>query len=487
MMSSTHPAIWWKSRSVILAIGLHVFLILFLFQGFSPTEWDHIKKTAKASPSGSRAQAIMEEHGPLGFISFYYKYHWTSKVYYAYAKLTLHGEVDYWKEKKSFNINSERPLPYRDIPIEYQPGALAIVSIPALIASNFEEYRFWLSAWFGFLYLFNIFLGIHLVTRWAPSTVQMKRMLWWSLAFLLLMGSIVTARFDHIVVTFVLMSTLVFTHALQQSGKRSLYWHIFFGFIVSVGVLTKIVPGLVMIVTLLILLVMHKKSPLWSETIAGMAGLVIGLIFLNAGFYLIFGPNYFKSFTYHMERGIQIETVYSGILLLAEMGGSLVTLDRSYGSANVASSLTDAIKFISPLLFAVIAVILTRRLWNNRSLDRNGSDAGNFVSNQFVLLTMILLLAFMLTNKVFSPQFLIWVGPLMAVLVAVNKNLWKISGIFLLATLLTQLMYPHLHPLLRDFHPAMVILLNVRNGLLIVILFLLIRELPKLISKNPSS
>jgi len=52
---------------------------------------------------------------------------------------------------------------------------------------------------------------------------------------------------------------------------------------------------------------------------------------------------------------------------------------------------------------------------------------------------------------------------------------------------MTQGIFPHLYEHLNQFHPAMVILLNLRNALLMVILILLIRDLPKLLEKNHPS
>ncbi len=476
---------WWQSRTVVLAIALHGFLFLGLFQlGYTHKEWNHIKSIAKDPAVAPMAKAIMDEHGPWGFVVWYYSTHEEAELYYRYAKLTLNGDINYWVEKDNFQTQNNRPWPYRDIPIEYQPGALLTISLPALLANNFEDYRFWLSAWLGFLYLFNLYLGIHLVIGGRPSTTQMNRMLWWSLGFLILLGGIVTSRFDHVVVTCILVSTLVFVHALRQKGKRSYYGLALFGFVTAIGVLTKIVPGLVMISALLVLLIYQKESPRFANAIAAVLGLGVGLIALNAGFYVVFGAGYLESFTYHMDRGIQIESVYAGLLLLARMFGYAVTHDVSYGSLNVVSSLTDGIKLISPLLFSAITIFITRSVWKNRLPESKTEDPGCRVASQMILLTLISLLAFMLTNKVFSPQYMIWIGPLMAVLVSVHPNLWKISGVFLFTAMLSQVLFPHLYDFLNAFHPAMVITLNVRNGLLILILFLLIRDLPNLLERN---
>jgi hypothetical protein len=89
--------------------------------------------------------------------------HGEAELYYRYAKLTLSRDADYWTKNKNLKVENERPWPYRDIPIEYQPGALLTITLPGLFADNFREYRFWLAAWFGFLSLLNLFMGINLL------------------------------------------------------------------------------------------------------------------------------------------------------------------------------------------------------------------------------------------------------------------------------------------------------------------------------------
>jgi len=331
-------------------------------------------------------------------------------------------------------------------------------------------------------------MGIKLITGGAPTTIQVNRMLWWSLAFLFLLGGIVTSRFDHIVVTCILISTLAFRHALRKKGKQALIWFALFGFITSIGVLTKIVPGLILISALLIFLVHHKKTPHWAPAFASVVGLGVGLILLNTGFYALFGPGYWESFTYHMDRGIQLESVYAGIMLLARMAGlATVTHEFSFGSWNVVFASANVAKFISPLLFLGIVAFLMRRVWRFQAPEDQAEEPAHFVCSQIILLTLILLLAFMLTNKVFSPQYMIWVGPLMVLLVALHQNMWKTGILFLVASAMTQGIYPRLYEFLNQFHPAMVILLNLRNALLIAILILLIRDLPMLLEKNHSS
>jgi len=481
------PSRWWQSRTILLALALHGFLFLGLFQlSYSDNEFDRILTTRDEHGIAAAANHIMQEHGLFGLVKFYYSTHGEAKLYYRYAKLTLSGDAEFWTKNNILKIENKRPWPYRDVPIEYQPGALLVISLPGLFADNFTEYRYWLSAWFGFLYLLNLFMGLKLITGGACTVPQVKRLLWWSLAFLFLLGGIVCGRFDHIVVTFVLFSTLIFRQALRKKDRQSLIYFALFGFVIAIGVLTKIVPGLILISALFILLITHEQSPRWSAAFASITGLGVGLIALNAWFYAIFGSGYLESFTYHMDRGVQIETVYAGVLLLARMAGwVVVTYDFSFGSSNVASSFTDTVKCISPFLFLGIVAVLTAKVWRCRQQESKAS--GDFVSSQIILMTLILLLAFMLTNKVFSPQYLIWIGPLMAALAAVYKSMWKVGVMLLIATAMTQVIFPHLYFFLNKFYPAMVIILNLRNALLMVILFILIRDLPKLLEKNHSS
>ena len=61
----------WKSKSVLLALALHLFLFLGLFQlGFTTEEWNRIKTIAKEYSVGPLAKTILQEHGPFGFVTW---------------------------------------------------------------------------------------------------------------------------------------------------------------------------------------------------------------------------------------------------------------------------------------------------------------------------------------------------------------------------------------------------------------------------------
>lgn len=99
-----------------------------------------------------------------------------------------------------------------------------------------------------------------------------------------------------------------------------------------------------------------------------------------------------------------------------------------------------------------------------------------------VLLTTVLLLAFILTNKVFSPQYLLWLGPLVAVASGAEPRLRPPAFALLLAAALSQAIFPHLYDQLHELRPLPVFLLNLRNFILVAMLAWLLWRLPRLLA-----
>ena len=122
---------------------------------------------------------------------------------------------------------------------------------------------------------------------------------------------------------------------------------------------------------------------------------------------------------------------------------------------------------------------IARRVYKSRETWWKGSRENADLVFPVYLLSLVFLLAFILTNKVFSPQYLLWLGPLLLVLAAVNRKFEKTGWLFLAATVLTQAIFPHLYVFLQQFKPPMIVLLNLRNGLLVWIGFLLVKNLPQ--------
>ncbi len=81
-------------------------------------------------------------------------------------------------------------------------------------------------------------------------------------------------------------------------------------------------------------------------------------------------------------------------------------------------------------------------------------------------------LAFSVTGKVISPQYLIWVYPFVAAIDGPSGRVGR--PIFLVASVLTLILYPWGFLALRDLHPSALILLNLRNLALVATLVTLL-------------
>ena len=164
---------------------------------------------------------------------------------------------------------------------------------------------------------------------------------------------------------------------------------------------------------------------------------------------------YLETFRYHGLRGVQLESVYAGLIMLLRPFGVSMRVEESFGSTNLASSATGLVKQLSPVLFVLACggMAFLRRF----SADGRGALA----------LSLLFMLAFMLTNRVFSPQYLIWIGAPLCVLAAeAPRPAWGF-WLFLGAVFLSQLIFPRGYPILKALHPLGILLLNLRNFSLI--------------------
>ena len=84
----------------------------------------------------------------------------------------------------------------------------------------------------------------------------------------------------------------------------------------------------------------------------------------------------------------------------------------------------------------------------------------------------------MLTGRVFSPQYLIWVAAPLLAAAALDRprGPFRICAtLFLVLCAISQLIYPQGYPVLKAFHPLAIALLNLRNAGIVVLCVLLVR------------
>ena len=198
-------------------------------------------------------------------------------------------------------------------------------------------------------------------------------------------------------------------------------------------------------------------------------------------------------------RGVQIELIPSSILLAL---GVPVRVVYQSGALEVESAATSLVAGLSPLLVEVAALCATAgyALSRARSGQRSSEPAGSRDEptrllaasdpEGFVAATLLILLLTIVFSKVLSPQYLLWILPIVPLLVVghLHGRLFQVG--FLVACFLSTLIYPVLY--LREFErvdPAGgylipgtlgVAILVLRNGILIVLALLLVRPVVRL-------
>lgn len=471
--SSAAPRPWWCHPAPLVALVLHAVIFLGLFQlRFAPGEWRRMDDLMPPGPSTQQwIDRLMADHGVMGLVTWFVDHHAEIKLYHRYARVVLDG-VD---SRLSADAPGQGRLrPYVDVPMEYQPGALLVLLPPALVSHDFNGYVTAYVAWSGILYGLSLWLGLRLLAAGQPLTpAQADRALWGSVIFLLCFGSIASARFDHVVPLLCLGSITLFRRA-EQTG--SLGWVAACGALTAGGVLVKIVPGVVLPAALLWLCCTGPR-PQWRRAAALLGGFLVMFAGLNALFYAWWGQGYVRSFTYHVERGIQIESLYAGVVLAGHGLGHPVSLVWNFGAAHLDTPLTGVLKPLSTLLFFVLSAAIAWRFLASRArIARDHAPAA------VLWLSLLFLLAFILTNKVLSPQYLLWIGPLLAAAYGLRPECGPALLVLLVASAVSQAIFPFLYDSLCDFDRPLVFLLNVRNALLVVLFGWLLWRLPRLLA-----
>ena len=160
---------------------------------------------------------------------------------------------------------------------------------------------------------------------------------------------------------------------------------------------------------------------------------------------------------YFAHRPVQIESTGSTILWISTQFGYPAHVEFTFGSLNIVSTLGNTVSSFFLLAFVLGYVYTIWLQWRGK-LD---------VVQSFIAL----LLVFIATGKVFSPQYLIWVMPLLAYCCALDGFWLPFWGSI---SLLTTLIYPYLYTrttnvLAVQYVPGFIQSVSVRDALFVLV------------------
>lgn len=225
-------------------------------------------------------------------------------------------------------------------------------------------------------------------------------------------------------------------------------------------------------------LLMHRDRP--GRVLAGFAGLgavAVAATLAGGGTTRLLSP-----LTWQGDRGLQIETLWATPLLWARAfsSGTWSTPYTRFYAFQVEGPGAAALTTLSTIA-TVAAVGLLVWLWWRAW--RTGRPADLALVGLLGLAAACLLI---LPNKTLSPQYLLWIGGLLAALGAMVPDeplLPRLNLLVVVSCLLTQVLYPLGYGMLTGPHWSNAIgaaLLTARNGLLIAVTVLVIARVVRL-------
>ncbi len=342
----------------------------------------------------------------------------------------------------------DAPLrPYRDFLVEYPPGFFLWTIPPALAAQSVDSYRLLFGGAMGLLLTVALLVALRLGPSLArPSSSQ--RVVGTAAFAVFLVGSVATHRYDAVV-------SLSLVIAAWAAFRERPLW---LGLAVGIGAASKVVPLVAVPVWAMYLASQRRWLQLAGAAMAAAASAAsIGLA------PLLWGGALADTAAYHGLRPLQLESTLAAALgLWHALGGPSVTVVQSYGSSNLAGTAAAlALRAAAPLTLACLAVVYARtwiRVQNAPSVGAARLAALQGVAGALV--------AVMVLGRVFSPQYLVWLIPLGALL-AVSRG-GASPGLLVAALALTQVVYPATYAALQQLRPWACGLVLLRNALLVI-------------------
>lgn len=172
-------------------------------------------------------------------------------------------------------------------------------------------------------------------------------------------------------------------------------------------------------------------------------------------FLLLWGPQTLAFSSYHAARGIQIESVISSLLMPWQYLGYPMLVDHRFGAYNLVTNHSEEFARLATAL-SMLAVLGIAAGYFLKTLAMVAAEAppssrlkGKTVAaaypETFVLATVLTLAGSMVTSKVLSPQYFVWLIPFAAILSVKSRQDVRIFLALAAAFVLTTPIYPHLY------------------------------------------
>jgi uncharacterized membrane protein len=338
---------------------------------------------------------------------------WVVVRHWFYAH-DLIGDTGIYRQDASLVRHGE--VPYRDFPFEYPPGALPVLVAPIYLG-DYQSAFGWLMAGLAVCMLPVVASVRHAAAAFVAVSP-------------LLVGALVLNRFD-------LWPALLAAAAVAAlvRDRHRLGW-------AALGAALAAKLWAVSLVPLAVVWTLRRRGR--EELVRAIATgtAVVAVAFVP--FAVVAPHGLWQSMWGQVTRPMQIESLGAAVLMVTHHAGVALS-HGSHDPAGVAVGPTQA------LLEALEAAVLVS-LWV--AFARGPVDR-----ERFVRYTAACVAAFVAFGKVLSPQYLIWLVPLVP-LVRGRRGLWA-TALLAFALVLTQVWYPtRYYAYVYHYHLAWVVLLR---------------------------
>ncbi|HZO61413.1 MAG TPA: glycosyltransferase 87 family protein [Gaiellaceae bacterium] len=406
----------------------------------SSGSWSQPVDPGRAAIAAAVAVAVFVSAWTLLHVGFYrHDQISDTPIYQRYGNGMAHGHV-----------------PYRDFQLEYPPAALPAFVIPSLLRSpgaSRSAYRDAFEAEMLVCGAVMLAFMLSILVSLEAGLVRIGAALGFAALAPLALGSVVLTRFDLWPAALTTGAVAAFVAGRQRVGAG----------VLAVAAGAKLFPAV--LVPIAAVWIWRRRGRREALVCLGVFAAVLAACFVP---FLVLSPHgVWHAVTTQTSRPLQIESLGAGVLLVAHVVGGLgITMRPSHGSQNLAGGAPDVLAVLQTVLQA--AALIATWAWFAR---------GPATRERLVHASATAVCAFVVFGKVLSPQFLLWLVPLVP-LVRGRRGV-AAAGLLGLALLLTQLWFPYRYwALALHFDTAASWLVLVRD-LVLVALFAVLGTVPK--------
>ncbi|GHG44170.1 membrane protein [Sinomonas cellulolyticus] len=294
-------------------------------------------------------------------------------------------------------------------------------------------------------------VAIGVLSGWG-SKREGVRASWWWLVFIALMGLLGFARVDGVTAPIVLLGLSL---GVASPFAASV--------ILAFATWMKVWPA----AALLPLFTVVRER--WK--VVGGAVLITAAVAAIAAALGVF-HHLLDFLTTQGSRGMQLEATFTTPWLwmsVLGLGGARMYMNTEINSMQVDGPGSSVASALMQPLFIVVAVAIAGTIfW----ALHEGKKRGHEDRSELLLAgALAMVSAFIVFNKVGSPQFMLWLGPVVALGIAQDRAAWRVPARLLLGiAAATYFIYPLFYDALSHNNPLMALVLTLRN-VLVVILF----------------